>query len=49
MTSINGQVGGFRKEVGYPKLPALLIASSLVLILEDVLAGRLNSLRTEVS
>ena len=36
MTSINGQVGGFRKEVGYPKLPALLIASSLVLILEDV-------------
>jgi hypothetical protein len=43
MTSINGQVGGFRKEVGYPKLrPAPLIASSLVLVLEDVLGEELR-------
>jgi hypothetical protein len=32
MTSTNGHVGGFRKEVDHQKLgPALLIASSLVL------------------
>jgi len=32
MTSINGRIGGIRKEVDYQKLgPALLIASSLVL------------------
>jgi hypothetical protein len=57
MTSINGQDGGFRKEVGYPKLrPALLIASSLAgRVVQDAIGGwiqtsetgRLNALRTE--